>query len=262
MGLFDKFLGNSKSEDPKPDPPKQNISREEILAKLAPYKRKAYFPVVREIANTFSPYSKMGGFPYLRNESDWPVCPNCSQHMQLFVQLDMNTVPERKSSGLIQLFYCTNLDGECEGTNDGYEPFSTNSVRRLIEVSGPSARIEPTMDEIYPEKLITAWEPKDDYPNTEEFEDLGIDIDLSDEVNELLENENLTPLPGDKLFGWPYWVQGVEYPADRKTGKQMELIFQIDSEVNLPYMFGDSGVGHLTQSPDDKNELAFGWACC
>jgi len=38
-------------------------------------------------------------------------------------------------------------------------------------------------------------------------------------------------------------------------------LFQLASENNLPYMFGDAGIGHLTQSPENKEELGFGWAC-
>jgi hypothetical protein len=26
-------------------------------------------------------------------------------------------------------------------------------------------------------------------------------------------------------------------------------------------MFGDSGIGHITQCPEHKEVLAFGWAC-
>jgi uncharacterized protein YwqG len=92
------------------------------------------------------------------------------------------------------------------------------------------------------------------------LEDLGVFIDI--DAYELLEEvEKGIPLSGDKLFGWPYWVQSIEYPFDRTTGSQMELLFQLDSEVNLPYMFGDMGVGHLTYSKDNPSELAFGWAC-
>lgn len=69
------------------------------------------------------------------------------------------------------------------------------------------------------------------------------------------------PIAKDKLYGWPYWIQSVEYPFDRKTESQMQLLFQFDSEDNLPYMFGDAGIGHLTQSPDNDKELGFGWAC-
>jgi uncharacterized protein YwqG len=82
-------------------------------------------------------------------------------------------------------------------------------------------------------------------------------------VQELLEErEKGITIAQDKLFGWPCWVQSEEYPYDRKTQARMELLFQLGWEDNLPYMFGDAGIGHLTKSPDDENELAFGWACC
>ncbi len=95
----------------------------------------------------------------------------------------------------------------------------------------------------------------------EEYGQLGIELDL-DDVCELMEEKRIgLPVEKDKLYGRPYWVQSAEYPFDRKTGKRMELLFQFDSEDNLPYMFGDAGIGHLTQSLDNENELGFGWAC-
>lgn len=118
------------------------------------------------------------------------------------------------------------------------------------------------MDEVFAEKVITGWTAVDDYPHYGEYEDLGIELELDEEVEELMMERGIgLAREKDKLFGWPYWVQNVEYPSDRKTGKQMELLFQVDSEDNLPYMFGDLGVAHLTQSPDNEEELGFGWAC-
>jgi uncharacterized protein YwqG len=46
---------------------------------------------------------------------------------------------------------------------------------------------------------------------------------------------------GDKLGGWPNWMQGVDYPQCTKCNKSLVYLFQIDSEDNLPDMFGDSG---------------------
>ena len=56
------------------------------------------------------------------------------------------------------------------------------------------------------------------------------------------------------------FVQGVEYPACPECGIQMQMIFQLDSNHHLPYMFGDSGIGHLHQCRLHKSILAFGWA--
>jgi hypothetical protein len=41
----------------------------------------------------------------------------------------------------------------------------------------------------------------------------------------------------------------------------MTLLFQLDSGDNLPHNFGDMGIGHLTQSRSNEEELGFGWAC-
>jgi uncharacterized protein YwqG len=85
-------------------------------------------------------------------------------------------------------------------------------------------------------------------------------VELEEDEEEALMERDF-PRHGEKLLGWPAWVQGVEYPKCRICGREMALVFQVDSEHNLPYMFGDAGVGHVTQCPEHHAELAFGWAC-
>lgn len=264
MGFFDNLFGKFKQDEPKPQKSEERIllTKDQLIEKLKPFKRMAYIPLIGEGAATFDAKSKMGGYPYLRNEEDWPRCPNCNNHMQLFIQLSMSQLPEKKSEGLVQLFYCTNSDEECESANESYEAFSKGSVCRRITISGDSASIDPEIEELYPEMVINRWQTKDDYPDRQEYEDLGILMDDPDgELYEIIEEEGLVPCTGDKLFGWPYWVQSVRYPDSQKIGTKMELLFQIDSEVNLPYMFGDSGIAYLTRAPTDEDELAFRWDC-
>jgi uncharacterized protein YwqG len=86
------------------------------------------------------------------------------------------------------------------------------------------------------------------------------EIKLEEEQEECLAEEGF-PVEKDKLLGWPYWVQSLEYPECPDCGKEMSLVFQIDSEDNLPYMFGDCGCGHITQCKDHPERLAFAWAC-
>lgn len=263
MSLLRRIFG--KSEEVKED--KSNTDDLETrfnqtLNLLAPYKRVAYVPAVTEQEPSFSDQSKIGGYPYLRNVNDWPVCPNCKRNMQLFLQLDVEEIPNRKDFGLIQLFYCTSESPHCESDLEAFFPFSKGVNCRKIQVGGASAQVKPIIDEVFPEKVITGWSRKDDYPHYEEYDQLGISFDIDDDISDLMfERDMGVPLSGDKMLGWPHWVQSVEYPNDRKTSKQMKLLFQLDSEDNLPYMFGDSGIGHLTESPDNENELGFGWAC-
>lgn len=268
MNIFKNLFGKNNQLSPGNDPSEGNgagdNNLEERLKKtmelLEALKRIAYLPITSAHENSFSDQSKIGGLPYLRNEDDWPVCPNCKKHMHLFLQLNLEHLPERTEQGLIQLFYCTTKESNCETQLKAFQPFSKATVCRRIEVNGNSAIIDPPVESIFEEKLITAWEPKDDYPHPDEYEQLGLEAD--DEVLEIIESKGFGfTVAKDKLFGWPYWVQSVEYPSDRKTNDTMQMLFQLDSEDNLPYMFGDSGVGHVMQSPANKEEVAFEWAC-
>ena len=65
----------------------------------------------------------------------------------------------------------------------------------------------------------------------------------------------------DKLAGWPCWVQGNEQPLCPTCGSTMRLLFQVDSEDHVPFMWGDAGIGHITQCPTHLDVVAFGWAC-
>jgi hypothetical protein len=264
VNFIRKLFGSPKPKAPAPEPRREHRSKEEIvehlLGVLAPFKRTAYIPTTESSANAFSTHSKFGGFPYLSHPGDWPTCPNCHHHLQLFLQLNLSALPVNKEEGLIQLFYCTNEEPHCASDCEAFFPFSRSVVCRKVPIGAPSCRIEPDLGTVFEEKRITGWSPVDDYPHYEELAALGLDIDADD--YEVLEIADVgTPRAGDKLYGWPYWVQDIEYPNDRKTGSRMELLFQLDSEVNLPYMFGDAGIGHLTQSKDNPGELAFGWAC-
>lgn len=244
--------------------PQTNIEKafKESLEKLNKFKRTAFIPTTKSNKATFSDKSKFGGLPYLRNEKDWPICPNCKKNMQLFLQLNLEELPIKKENGLAQLFYCINNQSSCESEMEAFFPFSKSVECRIIETNLDSAEIKPNLDLLFDEKLITDWIPKDDYPHFEEYDQLGIELELEDDVYELMEEREIgLPIDQDKLFGWPYWIQSTEYPFDRKTETQMELLFQLSSEDHLPYLFGDMGIGHLTQSPDHKKELAFGWAC-
>lgn len=265
MSIFRKLFRKASVDKPKQEHKEevtQTQSFEDVMNTLKPFKRTCYVVESEETINTFSIHSKMGGYPYLRNDDDWPICPNCNNNMQLFLQLNLEELPERKESGLIQLFYCTNEEPLCESDLEAFFPFSKAVVARRIEVSGDSSNIQPNISTLFNERRITTWDKRDDYPHFEEYMELGIDLDIEDGIYELMEEKEIgLPIQEDKLFGWPYWVQSVEYPMDRSSGKQMELLFQVSSEHNLPYMFGDVGIGHLTLSPDDKNELGFGWAC-
>jgi hypothetical protein len=182
--------------------------------------------------------------------------------MEFFLQLNSSELPpvtlERPlttfGQGLLQVFYCI---GDC----DSSEPFSGSTLVRIIDPlqTQPQTLTSSPLTGTFPEKVIIGWEIIDDYPNAEELQDeLGSNLSKDD----LVAFEDEYPLSGDKLLGWPHWIQGVEYPNCPECGLQMKLVFQIDSGDNLNYIFGDAGCSHITQCPVHPNQLTMSWACC
>lgn len=239
-------------------------SSEKIASLLEPYKRTAWFPQTVERCCALEA-SKFSGVPFLADSEDWPCCEHCKQPLQLFLQLNSKHLPEQAGQpfgeGYLQVFYCTNWDQECEIECEAYLPFSKSTLIRVAPfgtISNHKYTTSPVA-EAFPEKEITGWSAEDDYPNPDELEILG--CKLTKDQRDILYDQDY-PLSKDKLLGWPYWVQNVEYPDCPECGEPMQLIFQIDSDDNLPYMFGDTGCAHITQCKTHPHIMAIAWACC
>lgn len=275
MGFFDKMInwfnrqsGYQPTTGQLADSPSpvraEPISIDEVLRKVEVYKRGTWMPVVDEESRELLA-SKIGGQPYLPKGDTPPVCPNCHKELTLFLQLNPQDLPadcdlDLEKDKLIQLFYCTSEQPHCEVQCEAYFPFSKSVLARSLPL--PDRVAESPYPEIarqFEEKLITDWVRYDDYPDWHEMQSGG--ANLSENEIETLENSEAgIPKAADKLGGWPYWVQGVEYPSCPECGLQMQMIFQLDSQHHLPYMFGDAGIGHLHQCRLHKSILAFGWA--
>lgn len=214
--------------------------------------------------------SRFGGAPWLAEGEDWPICPNCEEPLTHFLQLDIRDLPEplqaRYGTGLIQLFYCTNDEEMCEVECEAYFPFSEAVLARRVDPAVPGrAGVLPVREKHrdFAPKRITGWQQiADELPGSDECRDwleqqgIGISRPELEALWDLEPNEM-----GDKVGGWPHWVQNVEYPECPQCQRQMQMLIQIDSDDHLPQMFGDMGCGHLTQCPEHKDVVAFGWAC-
>ena len=266
------------------------MTADDALAALRPWiaeqERPAWKPVAED-ADGPAGDSKFAGTPLLIPGEDWPACGNCGEPTELFLQLDLSALPAelggRYGGGVLQLFYCV---GDCDG---GWGPFNEEGVslcRMLPPGAGePAAEARGT----FPPKRIAGWERFADPPGYDareaaglvreyggksgdpgfgctaiRCEAAGVNLTGADAgaLADLLNFDHaLSASAGDKLAGWPYWVQGEEYPDCPECGGRMELLFQLDSEDHVPFMFGDVGVGHVTQCPAHKTVVAFGWAC-
>lgn len=261
------------------------MTPEEIVAKLEPWlarqRRTAWRPVVED-GDGPATGSKFCGTPWIGPDAPWPECGLCKKPLTLLLQLDLGNLPDelgqRFGIGLLQLFYCTRKD--CQG-DGGWEPFADDLSRvRVVQPNGPGLTTHETKpDGKFPAKRIVGWTRFTDLPTPEEHDEHGLKytydfnagtlrlecpelaFDVTNRMNECPAERIATSEPGDKLAGWPAWVQGVEYPSCPRCGRRMTLLFQVDSEDNIPFMFGDVGCGHVTQCPEHKDVVAFGWAC-
>lgn len=259
------------------------MHRDELLKQLAPWREKhvrlTWKPIVSE-SDGAPAASKFSGTPWLAAGEDWPTCIGCKHPLQLFLQLNLSELPQelgnRFGTGLLQLFYCVNYD--CDASSESWQPFGGPTIVRVIQPVGPERNDITVPVDQFPPRTMVGWNVEADFPSLEECEGLGLNCDYDFKANratiswrdaglqftdidfETADSFSIAQ-PGDKLAGWPSWVQCIEYPHCPQCGKQMELIFQLDSEDNLPYMFGDVGCGHITQCPTHKEVVTFGWAC-
>jgi hypothetical protein len=200
--------------------------------RLDPLRRSCWVPKVE--SRDGEPHaSKFSGTAALAAGESWPLCPNCTLPMQLFLQLNSAELPDGFKApwgeGIFQFFYCTTSDPHCESECAAWEPFARSTLLRIVPSAAVTerARLPRTA---FPAKRIVGWEHQDDLPGWEELGDLA----FSEEDGEEIGNSGY-PREGDKLAGWPYWVQGVEYPQCPECESKMKLLFQIDSEKNVPY---------------------------
>jgi len=195
--------------------------------------------------------SKIGGTrPYLPTGTQWPKCGDCEEPMRFFLQFDLSLLPNESpdkarfgSQGLVQLFVCAD-----NGCYDHYAAFSKCSLVRLVDL--PTSEHEKQQAEAttvpeadvsknsFDEISVVGVEKQStlEVPNHEELLSKGTRVSFSkqckrflllleiitqEEFNAILEGGEAQdaydgqvsgPKGGIKVGGWPFWVQGVEYP--------------------------------------------------
>ncbi|WP_218827537.1 DUF1963 domain-containing protein [Rubricoccus marinus] len=230
---------------------------------LRPFLRTAWAPLTSAEMGP-ADASSFSGLAWIPEGETWPECPNCGRPLQLLAQLNTADLPEptraQAGTGLIQAFYCTNADPKCDVDLEGWAPFSDAHVVRRVVPSGVPALSSPpeAIPDRFPPRRITGWTAFEEPPLYEEAAVRSVELD--DATWDALADDGW-PRAGDKLGGWPHWVQSPERPACRRCGREMEVLLQLDSHDHLPIYFGDMGAGHLSVCPEHADVLAFGWAC-
>ncbi len=234
---------------------------EEIKHKLATLSRPGWRPRVGPAVP--GARSKFGGLPLLKADESWPCCGHCHQPMQLFVQLDSQDLPVDARTGfgdgVLQVFYCTNGEEDCEVLGHAHLPFSDASLVRMIprqQADGFDA-LPVGIPDAFVEQALSGWQCMVDFPDRQET--VAINEDVPDGMVALLQAHRPAPHAGDKFLGWPHWVTDVDYPSCSCCNKPMRFIFQIDSTDTLPFWFGNSGCAYVFQCESNPQVLTMSW---
>ncbi|EKF73436.1 hypothetical protein A11A3_13825 [Alcanivorax hongdengensis A-11-3] len=229
---------------------------EELRHKLAFYQRPSWRP--RSGPAVPGALSKFGGAPLLMEGESWPCCGHCHQPMQLFVQLDSRDLPAAASQpfgdGVLQVFYCTNMDEECEIVEQSNLPFSEATLCRVIprEHCHGFDALPAAIPDAFIEKSLTGWDRQVDYPGPTQLPT------LADDELELLGRFGAAR-SGDKLLGWPLGQRPDAGPPCPCCDRPMRFVLQLDSLSTLPFMFGDDGCAHICQCPRHPQVATILW---
>lgn len=253
---------------------------------LAQFIRLAWKPIVTD-GDSSRLSSKFSGLPWLAKDEPWPTCPLCGQFMKLYFQLNCSELPEpvrqEFGTGLLQMFYCRDCiyDGNVEPAEVSFGETAylhKNLLIRLVQPNGEAstAPIPLPLLDYWSAKTIVDWQQVEDYPYSVNeivaliygWERIN-DEKLSNEVLERLGfsdyedyEEHISLEQGNKLAGYPYWVQGIEYSGCPICHEPMRQVFQLTSEKNLPYEFRDGGgIAQVLQCKTHKGLFALTWAC-
>lgn len=212
--------------------------------------------------------SWFGGGALLEDALSWPVCPNCKKHMHHFLQLDLATLPlgawpRAGETGLLSLFYCSTDDGTCEV----WDPKSGATVFIYTNTKEPVQKSNPSEAPIKKKSIVSFkrdYDPPAGHPGVDWVEGVvSVDgVSVCSGIDEGVFFEVVSPTWGDKLGGAPLELQGPQPLYCPVCSREMRQLFQIDSNDNLEYAFGDSGCAHIVQCEDHPEQCAFWWDCC
>ena len=265
-----------------------------IVASLAAWRGRHLRPTWRAVIATDA-YSwqtvnaQFGGIPLLKADEDWPVCPECRRPMNLMIQLDLAHLPHGlhpARTGLLQYFQCMD-QVSCSAAVEDFQPFNRGELVRIVAGGSLRTPIVPPSVDPYPARVVARWSPFYDLPATAEHERLGLEyryeflpdtraavawpaggLAMSEFVEEANDDTQVglaeaiaDAAPGDKIGGWPRWVQDVEYPSCRDCGSAMRYLLQLDSHDNIPDVFGDMGTRYLAFCPSHPSTLTCTMQC-
>jgi hypothetical protein len=218
-----------------------------IASKFKPFKRTAWKPITVKGDSDLA-VSKFAGKPWINPGDSYPMCEYCQTPLRFFLQLNLSQLPEslerQFGDGLLQLFYCTNRESDCDGCDifliKNIQPTETPLQYEMPDIvfDSMSALIEGE----FPAKQITSWQAMDDYPNTYDNQPL---IEFLDEFGfDEAEFRTIVNTPNFK-FDEDEFELYANYNVDLKT-RMMKVAIALDfmGLTRMHPLEGDKLSGH------------------
>jgi hypothetical protein len=244
----------------------EQLRRERLQTKLATARRPAFFPVL-ETGDGEPGDDKLGGTPL----GEVPICKGCRCPMVLLLQLDPRRLPAGapgQGKGPLQVFHCGRHD--CDYGDVTHSPGGTGVVMRVaVEPKTAKASAAKSTTEAAPKPAkkgkakavqavgkgkasrIVGWTEASDLPGPGDLTALALDA----KEQRLAADERSRD--GDKLGGYPCWIQHPTAPDCPTCHAPMHFVFQLSARL---VDFGDSGLGYLHQCGKHPAKLAFSWS--
>jgi len=247
---------------------REDVERKRARARVGRRLEAAPFPSMRRPC--FEPVvavgdelqgSQYGGDPILLENEAWPPCPACGIPLELILQLATEALPAPTGlAGHLQFFWCTNLEADCAGQTSAFSGVEGSSgLLRLVQGATRAPRDAerpaetPTRARITP-RQITGWAREDELPHL-----AMVDQTLLEERGIHGEDYHiLTPFGGDKLLGFPRWIQGGgPMPRCRACEEPTRLLYQLASDSYAEICWGDLGRVYILGCEREPGHLQF-----
>lgn len=221
--------------------------------------------------------SKVGGFPYLLADGDYPVDEQ-NRPLNFVAQIDFSTIPSLAgfpTSGLIQFFvgvddmYGLDFDAPSTPTNFRVVYHPTIIKEEASLTTDFSSLDAPECSPFNsPKSYALAFSTAQELIN---FKDYRFDTLIGDKViNQFPADKKWDIIEeyvekntgaGHKMGGYPHFTQ-----EDARDSFYDVLLFQLDSDKNKGIMWGDMGVANFFIDTEDLaaldfSDVLYNWDC-
>jgi len=175
---------------------------------------------------------RFGGHPWLAEGESWPTHDGVPA--RFLFQLDLASLPVDPGEGLVRVFL---------RPGGGFRPDDTT----VLHTTSTDGAVVEGADALPAREIRGFTKPSADLPGREAHDLVTLD---PAEV----EHAAHVPRAGDKVGGWPHWIQDAEYPDGFG-----HFVLQVDTGGALAFSYADSGIGFLLQHDDDPTRFAMVW---